>query len=221
VRAINNFDNQSVIDSIFRSPEFRDLVLGLFITYFAYFAASVMYLDPFHLLTSQVQYMLLFPTYINVFMVYSFCNLHDISWGTKGATSNSDVKKVDAVVSDEKERELQYQFGEDLRSIQFAKACIALKHGTEPPTKKRSIAEKQEDYERLFRTTVVIWWVFSNLCLMFLFTNNDFLINIFPATLNPYLTFLFWTIALMSVVRFIGSTMYIIRYRKAKSTIKS
>ena len=125
-------------------------------------------------------------------------------------------------MSEEKERELQYQYGEDLRSIQFAKACIALKDGTEPPPKKRSIAEKQEDYERLFRTKVVILWVFSNLVLMFLFTQKEFLDNILPSnsSLNPYLTFLFWTIALMSIVRLIGSTIYVFQYRKAKTTIQ-
>ena len=24
------------------------------------------------------------PTFINIIMIFSFCNLHDLSWGTKG-----------------------------------------------------------------------------------------------------------------------------------------
>lgn len=29
------------------------------------------------------QYMYMLLTYVNVFSIYSFCNMHDISWGTK------------------------------------------------------------------------------------------------------------------------------------------
>ena len=55
VRAFNQFDSSNIVSSVFKSPEFRDLVLGLLTTYFAYFASSVMYLDPWHVITSQVQ----------------------------------------------------------------------------------------------------------------------------------------------------------------------
>lgn len=30
-----------------------------------------------------VQYMFMLPTYVNMFTIFSFCNMHDISWGTK------------------------------------------------------------------------------------------------------------------------------------------
>jgi hypothetical protein len=33
-----------------------------------------------------VQYLYLMPTYINIFSMFSFCNMHDISWGTKEGT---------------------------------------------------------------------------------------------------------------------------------------
>jgi cellulose synthase/poly-beta-1,6-N-acetylglucosamine synthase-like glycosyltransferase len=31
----------------------------------------------------MMQYFFLLPTYVNMFSIYSFCNMHDISWGTK------------------------------------------------------------------------------------------------------------------------------------------
>jgi cellulose synthase/poly-beta-1,6-N-acetylglucosamine synthase-like glycosyltransferase len=34
--------------------------------------------------TTFLQYLFMLPTFINVIMVFSFCNLHDFSWGTKG-----------------------------------------------------------------------------------------------------------------------------------------
>lgn len=35
--------------------------------------------------SSFPQYMLLAPSFTNVLNVYAFCNLHDVSWGTKGS----------------------------------------------------------------------------------------------------------------------------------------
>ena len=39
------------------------------------------------MLTSFVQYMLFLPAFVNVLTIYSFSNLHDLAWGTKGDTS--------------------------------------------------------------------------------------------------------------------------------------
>ena len=65
------------------TPEFRDMVIATSSTYGLYVIASFLALDPWHCVTSMVQYLILVPTYINIFNVYAFCNLHDISWGTK------------------------------------------------------------------------------------------------------------------------------------------
>jgi chitin synthase len=35
-------------------------------------------------ITSFLQYLILLPAYVNILNVYAFCNLHDVSWGTKG-----------------------------------------------------------------------------------------------------------------------------------------
>jgi chitin synthase len=113
-------------------------------------------------------------------------------------------------VNAEEEKQLQYQWGDDQRSIAFGKSLLALKNNPTPAPAKRSLKEKQQDYEKSFRTTVLIFWLFSNVNLGYLFTNNNFLRYAFPNyTLNPYLTFLFWTVALMSIFRLFGSIMYL------------
>jgi chitin synthase len=45
------------------------------------------------------QYLFMIPTYINTFQIYSFCNMHDISWGTKGLESAGHEKVEDKEVS--------------------------------------------------------------------------------------------------------------------------
>lgn len=51
------------------------------------------------MITSFVQYLLLLPSYVNILLIYAFCNLHDVSWGTKGDNGASKdlgaAKKVD------------------------------------------------------------------------------------------------------------------------------
>jgi chitin synthase len=51
------------------------------------------------MLTSFVQYLLLLPSYVNILLIYAFCNLHDVSWGTKGdngaAKDLGQAKKVE------------------------------------------------------------------------------------------------------------------------------
>jgi chitin synthase len=67
--------------SVWSNAQFRDIVVGLGTTYFSYVLASCLYMDAAHIITSQAQALLLYPTYVNVFLTFSFSNLHDISWG--------------------------------------------------------------------------------------------------------------------------------------------
>ena len=62
---------------------FRAIVISLAATYLLWLIASLMALDPWHLATCLIQYLLLQPTFIIVLSLFSFSNLHDISWGTK------------------------------------------------------------------------------------------------------------------------------------------
>jgi cellulose synthase/poly-beta-1,6-N-acetylglucosamine synthase-like glycosyltransferase len=56
------------------------------------------------MLTSFVQYLLLLPSYVNILLIYAFCNLHDVSWGTKGDNGSSkDLGQAKKVEKDGKE----------------------------------------------------------------------------------------------------------------------
>lgn len=58
--------------------EFRGVVVSLLATYGLYIIASLLYLDPWHMITSFSQYLFLLPTYVNILNVYAFCNIHDV-----------------------------------------------------------------------------------------------------------------------------------------------
>lgn len=70
---------------------FRDIVISLGATYGLYLVSSLLYFEPWHMFTSFIQYLLLLPSFVNILLIYSFCNLHDVSWGTKGSTTTGDL----------------------------------------------------------------------------------------------------------------------------------
>ena len=63
---------------------FELLVMAASLGAFAcYFLAALLHGAMISLMVVIVQYLYMLPTYVNMFSIYSFCNMHDISWGTK------------------------------------------------------------------------------------------------------------------------------------------
>ncbi|KAI9103333.1 chitin synthase-domain-containing protein [Phlyctochytrium arcticum] len=209
------------------TPAFRDLVVSLLSTYGLYFFGSLAHMDPWHTVTCIVQYMLLLPTYINIFMIYAFCNLHDVSWGTKGdnapdlgaaivktTSDGKQVVEVEMPVSDEELDEAYQLFEQQLNRQRAALHAPAEKQET-------NAATQQEDGFKIFRTRVVLAWILSNALLVIVFTNEQILAAISPtkangAPINPYLTFLFWSVAALSFVRFSASMVFLVGYWKTR-----
>ena len=56
---------------LLQNEKFRDIVVSLGATYGVYLVSSLMFFDPWHMITSMCQYMLLLPIYTNIFMIYA------------------------------------------------------------------------------------------------------------------------------------------------------
>ena len=65
IRAIKNFQDAAI---------FAQLVVSLVSTYGCYVLASLLHLDPWHLVTSMPQYLILSATYINLLNIFAFSN---------------------------------------------------------------------------------------------------------------------------------------------------
>lgn len=138
------------------------LIASLVATYGVYLLASIMYLDPWHMITSFVQYMAVAPSMTNILNVYAFCNLHDVSWGTKGSDKvdvlpTVDTKKLkgpDGTV-EEIEREQEDVDAHFHEVVQRAVAPVIAEEGPkEKPT--------MDDSNRTFRTRLVAFWILCN-----------------------------------------------------------
>nr|XP_019044727.1 chitin synthase [Kwoniella bestiolae CBS 10118]OCF23657.1 chitin synthase [Kwoniella bestiolae CBS 10118] len=148
------------------------LVAAVMSTIGIYLFASFLYRDPWHMFSSFPQYMaveheltltqLLAPSFTNVLNVYAFCNLHDVSWGTKGsdkaealpAVSSSKEKGGDGAVVEEPQRN-QDELDESFKSV--VQRAVA-------PYKNEEKEEKpsMDDENRTFRTRLVGCWLLSN-----------------------------------------------------------
>lgn len=70
---------------------YAQLIISMISTYGVYMISSLLALDPWHMFTCMLQYLLCSPIWINVLNIYAFSNLHDFSWGTKEDRSEEDL----------------------------------------------------------------------------------------------------------------------------------
>jgi chitin synthase len=201
------------ISDIIKNQIFYTLIISLASTYLLWFVVSFLFFDPWHMFTSFIQYLLLTPTYINILNVYAFCNTHDITWGTKGDDKaeklpSANLKpggKVDVNIPTD-DGDLNAQYEAEMRKI-VSKA---------PPEKREmSASEKQEDYYKGFRSSVVIFWLVCNfgLCAVVLSTAGLERVSTTAGSNKKstiYLAVVLWSVAGLSAFKFIGAMWFLI-----------
>lgn len=206
---------------LFRTNQvLQDVVVAVLATYGLYFVSSFMHLEPWHMFTSFIQYMFLLPSYVNILMMYAMCNLHDVTWGTKG--DNGAAKDLGGA------KKIKGENGKEMMEVELPTAREDVDHlwaaaraslKVRPPEEKqhRDAATKQEDHDRNSRTNVVLAWVGSNMMLIVIFTSHAFLDwvtanikGLGQTKFNPYLSFLFYAFAGLSAIRFTGSFLYLV-----------
>ncbi|KAI8876578.1 glycosyltransferase family 2 protein [Backusella circina FSU 941] len=192
---------------------FRNIIISLCATYVMYFVSSFMFFDPWHMFTSFIQYILLSPSYTNVLNIYAFCNTHDVSWGTKGdntVATDLGVVKAKKDGSGELAVEVDVPVEEKDINAAYTDHYNELKKSVVPEKSHRDAKTKQEDYYRSFRTRLVLSWIISNLALVLAITNTSVVTADVNVRSAAYLGFVLWSVAGLSLIRFTGSTLYLI-----------
>jgi chitin synthase len=171
------FDTHDGVDdflkSFFSSSSSGIIIIALAATFGLYFLASFLYLDPWHMFTSFLQYLLLMSSYINILMIYAFSNWHDVSWGTKGAdkadalpsaqTTKGDGKAPVIEEPDKPQADIDSQFEATVKR--------ALTPYVEPKTEEKKTLD---DSYKSFRTKLITAWIFSNALLAVAITSDNF-----------------------------------------------
>jgi len=163
------------------------IIIALLATFGLYFIASFLYLDPWHMFTSFIPYILFQSSYINVLNVYAFSNWHDVSWGTKGADKADALPSVQTKKDDGKHTVIEEvdlpQADIDSQFEQTVKRAL-----TPYVAPKEDSGKTLEDSYKSFRTRLVTLWIFSNALLAVAITSDsvdDFGFTVRFLTTNP------------------------------------
>ncbi|KAI1140103.1 glycosyltransferase family 2 protein [Hypoxylon sp. FL0543] len=205
------------VSDIFKNKIFYSLIVSMLSTWGLWLIASLLMFDPWHMITSFIQYLLLTPTYVNVLNVYAFCNTHDISWGTKGDDKAEELPKVDTTDGKGKtdlpdEGDLDAQYERELAV--FGKKHVVVQKAPSDAQK----AEAQMDYYRWIRSLVVLIWMISNFALVALVLSTAGLERLDPKQAQEsqdqrstlYMTIVLWSVAGLSAFKFIGALWFLI-----------
>lgn len=185
-----------------------NIVISLLSTVGLYFYSSFLYLDPWHMFTSSLQYFLLLPSYICTLQIYAFCNTHDVTWGTKGDNHlNTDLGTARIINGSVVELEMPSE-QLDIDSGYDA-ALRNLRDRLEVPEPPMSESQMQEDYYRAVRTYMVAIWMVANVILAMAVSE---VYGVAAGGTNVYLAIILWSVAGLALIRVIGSTTYAVLY---------
>lgn len=212
VQEIYNSQTQITVSLFFKNSEFRDLVVATSSTYALYFLASFLYFEPWHMFTSFVQYILLSPSYINVLNIYAFCNIDDISWGTKGEVGATDLGV--AKVREDGTFDVNIPILKEEINQSYLNQLEKIKRPLEGPEK--GYTPTNEDYYALIRSMTVLIWMVSNFVIVALVLETGGL-DQFSDSDNTqsrsavFLTVILWMVAFMALFRFMGCLLYLVQ----------
>lgn len=184
---------------------FTNIIVSMASTIGLYVFMSLLYLEPWHMITSSIQYFLLLPSYICTLQVYAFCNTHDISWGTKG----DNVMKTDLGGAIGKGQTVELEMPSEQLDIDsgYDEALRNLRDRITVPAPASNERQMQEDYYKSVRTYMVVTWMMANgilaMAISEVYSNKGMGDNL-------YLRFILWSVAALAAFRAIGSTTFAI-----------
>lgn len=202
------------LKSFFSSASAGIVMIALVSTYGIYWISSILYMDPWHMLTSIWAYMAGMTCSINILMVYAFCNWHDVSWGTKGSD------KADALPSAQTKKEEKAKGGTFIEEADKSQADIDSQFEI---TVKRALApfvevpenepKSLDDSYKSFRTKLVLLWTFSNALLAICITSDGVdriaFTNSSTTRTTHYFQAILWATAGLSFFRFFGALFFL------------
>ncbi|CCH62221.1 hypothetical protein TBLA_0G02840 [Henningerozyma blattae CBS 6284] len=183
---------------------FVNIVISILSTYGLYVFSSFMYLDPWHIFSSSLQYFVTLPAFTCTLQIFAFCNTHDVSWGTKGSTGTSKpLAKAIVVQGPDGKQIVETDWPQEVDK-KFIEIKSRLKE-VEIEEEHFDEAQHRNDYYRDIRTRIVMIWMLTNLLLVMAITQIYS-----PADVdNKYLIFLLWSVAALAAFRCAGSMAFL------------
>ncbi|WFC98122.1 chitin synthase [Malassezia yamatoensis] len=188
--------------SLSKDPQFVRVFIAVLSTYGVWLIASLLFFDPWHLVTSIIQYMLLTPSMVNIINIYAFCNTHDVSWGTKGSDKVDDLGSAPSTgLSDAVDVTMPTEAQD--RDAAYDDACHVLASRPVRKVVQRDSDTYQKDYYAMVRTNVVLVFTLTNGALAVA------IVNLPRSVHGVYMGFLFYSVAALAMIRLLGAIVYL------------
>ena len=164
-------------------------VMGLaFFSLGSFFVAALLHGEFFAICGSFLQYFFMLPSYVNILMIYSFCNTHDLSWGTKGLEAPS-AHNVAAAQSKQEDESLDDKIAREKKEV-------------DDKARKVKEGKVKEERFKIYRSLMMMGWILCNallvtVCMMYV-------------SGECYLTYLAYVVAGFNSVRIVGCILYMI-----------
>ncbi|KAG2531931.1 hypothetical protein JM16_000603 [Phytophthora kernoviae] len=164
----------------FSSPATVNSIVVSILTIGVYFIGSALHGEMHHIFMTFTHYTALIPSFVNIFTIYSFCNLQDLSWGTKGL--HDDPLLIASLDETEKG---------DFKDVIAKRRALEERRREE----KQRMDNRKKNFEA-FRTNVLLTWAFSNLILA--------LFIVYFADSSTYMPVLYIFVASINSCRLLG-----------------
>lgn len=189
--------------SIFLGSDYGPIFAGIAGTFGIYIVSSFLYLDPWHIFHSMIPFLLVAASFTNILNVYAFCNLHDVSWGTKGSDN---VEALPSISSKKTSKEDGAQIVEDVHrnqndlDAQFQQTVLRAVQ----PFKVTDENERptEDDQNKTFRTRFITVWLMMNTALTIT------MLKLSASNRTKYFQAILWITFGFSFVKFCGFTYY-------------
>ncbi|KAK9464315.1 chitin synthase-domain-containing protein [Lipomyces arxii] len=192
------------------------IIVALSSTYGVYWIASLLYLDPWHVITSFGQYVFLMPSFTNILNVYAFCNWHDVSWGTKGSDTADALPSAQSKPAEDGRSAVVEEADmpqKDIDSL-FEKTVHSALARYVPPANHNKLS--LDDEYRNFRTNLVLAWILTNVVIVLAIT-SDSLASIIAGESQEnrsmkrknFFIFLLWATSVICVIRLCGTLLFL------------
>uniref|UniRef100_M4BLW4 chitin synthase n=1 Tax=Hyaloperonospora arabidopsidis (strain Emoy2) TaxID=559515 RepID=M4BLW4_HYAAE len=130
----------------FSSPANINSIVVSILTVGVYFIGPALHGEVHHIFMTFTHYTALIPSFVNIATVYSFCNLQDLSWGTKGLHDDPLLLSLD-----------------DTEKGDFKDVIAKRRAMEECRREEKERAENRKKSFEAFRTNILLTWAFSNL----------------------------------------------------------
>ena len=189
-------DCKCSVEDVMAKQANRYAVLGSF---GMYFVAAALHGEAFQILVSVLQYFWMLPTYINVLTIYSFCNTHDLSWGTKGL-EDAGSGHGGGGMNDFNDTEVQQ--GRERSASEIYASKMKKRMARKQEEEKAERQQLNEDF-KAFRTYLLIAYIS---------TNGLFIVTVtgFPNIGGVYLAYLFFVVMFLNGLRVLGAFVFIV-----------